>query len=146
MARRRITCRSTAALALSAAVGMLGCGGNPGAQGGRSAVATAAAEHAATLPVPKPILGGDFFPDSPHHKAGIFHQFYPIDVSLLGDGPWAEPNEITDFDGLVAQVFQGGAAVDNAGTAYNVDADTRVYVGEYVGTNGERAFGAFCTI
>ena len=67
-------------------------------------------------------------------------------MSLGGDGPWAEPNEITDFDGFVAQVFQSGTAVDNTGTAYNVDVDSRVYVGEYVATDGRLAHGAFCEL
>jgi hypothetical protein len=98
--------------------------------------------------VPKPIAGGDFFPDAPHHRAGIFHQFYPVAPGppLNGDGFWAEPNGITDFNGFVAQVFMGGNAVDSNGNQYIVDVDNRVYQGEYIGTNGQRAWGTFCEI
>lgn len=97
-------------------------------------------------PVPKPIAGGDYFPASAHHRAGIIHQFYPADPSVGGDGPWVEPNGMTDFNGFIAQVFMGGSAVDNKGNRYVVDVDNRVYQGEYVGTNGEHAFGTFCEI
>jgi hypothetical protein len=95
--------------------------------------------------VPRPIAGGDYFPDLPHHRAGIIHQFYPVPVAVPGgDGPWAEPNEITDFNGFIAQVFMGGTAVDGNGNQYNVDVDNRVYQGEYIGTNGKRGWGTFC--
>jgi len=102
-----------------------------------------AASH--PLVVPKPIAGGDFFPDLPHHRAGIIHQFYPV-APPLGDGPWAEPNGMTDFNGFVAQVFMGGTAVDSNGNQYIVDVDNRVYQGEYIGTNGQHAWGTFCEI
>ena len=105
----------------------------------------AAVHGAKSLPVPKPVPGGDFFPDSPTHRAGIIHQFYPV-VAPFGDGPWAEPNGMTDFKGFVAQVFMGGDAVDNHGNHYLVDVDNRVYRGEYIGTNGEHARGTFCEI
>lgn len=100
------------------------------------------------LVVPKPIAGGDSFPDAPHHRAGIYHQFYPVAPGppLFGDGFWAEPNEITDFDGFVAQVFMGGTAVDSNGNKYIVDVDNRVYQGEYIGKNGQHAWGTFCEI
>jgi len=96
--------------------------------------------------VPKPIAGGDFIPELGRHRAGIIHQFFPIAVSLGGDGEWAEPNEITDFNGFVAHVFMGGTAVDSQGNHYLVDVDNRVYQGEYIGTNGEHARGTFCEI
>jgi hypothetical protein len=96
--------------------------------------------------IPKPITGGDYFPASPHHRAGIIHQFYPADPSVNGDGPWVEPNGMTDFNGFIAQVFMGGTAVDNKGNQYIVDVDNRVYQGEYIGTNGELAWGTFCEI
>jgi hypothetical protein len=100
------------------------------------------------LAVPRPIAGGDFFPAMNFHRDGIIHQFYPVAAPPvnIGDGLLAEPNEITDFKGLVAQVFQGGTAVDSAGNQYNVDIDNRVYVGEYIATDGSHAFGAFCEI
>ena len=97
------------------------------------------------LIVPQPIAGGDFFPDSPHHRAGIFHQFFPV-APPNGDGELAEPNGLTDFNGFIAQVFMGGTAVDNHGNQYIVDVDNRVYQGEYIGANGEHAWGTFCEI
>jgi hypothetical protein len=101
--------------------------------------------------VPKPIPGGDFFPDSGHHVAGIIHQFYP---GPAFDGVWAEPNEIIDFNGTVAQVYMGGNAtatfIGDDGKPherdYRVDVDNRVYQGEFIATNGERAYGTFCEI
>ena len=96
--------------------------------------------------VPQPIAGGDFIPALPHHRAGIIHQFFPIAQANGGDGEWAEPNEITDFNGFIAQVFMGGTAVDNHGNQYIVDVDNRVYQGEYIGTNGQHAWGTFCEI
>ena len=53
---------------------------------------------------------------------------------------------MTDFKGFVAQVFQGGTAVDSNGTHYDVDIDSRVYVGEYIAVDGSHQFGAFCEI
>lgn len=99
-------------------------------------------------PVPRPIAGGDYFPDLPHHRAGIIHQFYPgpLNTPFPFDGVWAEPNEITDFDGIVAQVFMGGTAVDDKGNQYIVDVDNRVYQGEFIATNGERVHGTFCEL
>lgn len=126
--------------------GGLACQGSP-AQAGAPLEGTSAARHSATV-VPKPIAGGDYFPASGFHRAGIIHQFYPVPPPpvSIGDGIWAEPNGITDFNGFVAQIFQGGTAVDSDGKQYVVDVDNRVYVGEYVGTTGERAYGAFCEI
>jgi hypothetical protein len=121
--------------ALFAATGLLG---HPASQ------TASAASHSSI--VPKPIAGGDFYPDAPHHRAGIFHQFYPIAVAAGGDGPWAEPNGITDFNGFVAQVFMGGNAVDSNGNQYRVDVDNRVYQGEYIGRKGQHAWGTFCEI
>jgi len=43
------------------------------------------------------------------------------------DGDWADPNEITDFNGTAAQVYMGGTAVDNSGRQYIVDVDNRVF-------------------
>ena len=94
----------------------------------------------------RPDSSSDFFPDLPYHRAGIIHQFFPVAVSNGGDGKFAEPNEITDFNGFIAQVFMGGHAVDSRGNQYIVDVDNRVYQGEYIGINGERAWGTFCEI
>jgi hypothetical protein len=126
------------------AVVLAGCsgGGTPG--GGSSTDPLSASLVDRTKPVvPKPIASGDYFPAQFFHRDGIIHQWYPVDGF---DGPWAEPNGMTDFNGFVAQIFQGGTAVDSAGNQYNVDIDNRVYVGEYIGVDGRRAFGAFCEI
>jgi len=132
--------------------GVLGCQGSPAT--GRTASAARSAPSAdsfvspgdRTKPVvPKPIPGGDYFPAQFFHRDGIIHQFYPIPPPL-GDGPWADPNGMTDFNGFVAQIFQGGTAVDSAGQEYVVDIDNRVYVGEYIGVDGRHGFGAFCEI
>lgn len=133
---------------LLAASFAVSCQGGPGESDVASGIQGSALPSAAleVRPVPKPIAGGDYFPASPHHRAGIIHQFYPADVSVGGDGPWVEPNGMTDFDGFIAQVFMGGSAVDNKGKKYIVDVDNRVYQGEYIGTNGEHAFGTFCEI
>jgi hypothetical protein len=136
-----------AAAILGATLGGIACQGGvaPGATG---ATLSAAEAEASALPVPKPIASGDYFPAQFFHRAGIIHQYYPVapGAPLFGDGIWAEPNGMTDFNGFVAQIFQGGTATDSDGKLYIVDVDNRVYVGEYVGTNGERAYGAFCEL
>ncbi len=123
---------------------LAGCsgGGSPGE--GSSTYSLSGADRP-KLVVPKPIPGGDYFPDMPAHRAGIIHQFYPV-AAPVGDGVWAEPNGMTDFNGFVAQIFQGGTAVDSLGNQYIVDIDNRVYVGEYIGVDGRHAVGAFCEI
>ncbi len=139
--KRRVLVGITAAACVGgAAMGGLGCG--------EGATAASAAERSAALPVPKPIASGDYFPASAHHRDGIIHQWYPVAAPPVsfGDGVWAEPNGMTDFNGFVAQIFQGGTATDSDGKQYVVDVDNRVYVGEYVGTDGEHAVGAFCEI
>ena len=97
--------------------------------------------------VPKPIAGGDFIPELGRHRAGIIHQFFPIAVSLGGDGEWAEPNEITDFNGFV-----GVADVQGTGTATNpdgsteslkFDTDMRFMSGVYVGEDNAVHKGVF---
>jgi hypothetical protein len=146
--RRGLLASLSGLATLAGSIGTTGCQGPPNESELASGIAEAAQSSAAreSHAVPKPIAGGDYFPASPHHRAGIIHQFYPADPSVGGDGPWVEPNEITDFNGFVAQVFMGGTAVDNKGNHYIVDVDNRVYRGEYLGTNGERAFGTFCEI
>ncbi len=62
------------------------------------------------------------------------------------DGPDAEPNTITNFNGTFAQVYMGGHATDSAGGTWDVDVDTRVYQGEYVGADGVHAHGTFALI
>ncbi len=96
--------------------------------------------------IPLPIAGGDFIPAAPHHRAGIIHQFAPGPEANGLDGIWAEPNEITNFNGTVAQVYMGGTAIDNHGKRHRVDADNRVYQGEYFGADGRHGTGTFCEI
>lgn len=130
---------------LAIGVGALGCGGSPPTNPLQAAEPLNSSAEREDLVVPKPIPGGDYFPAQFFHRDGIIHQFYPVPAPL-GDGVWAEPNGMTDFKGFVAQIFQGGTAVDSAGKEYVVDIDTRVYVGEFIGTDGKHGFGAFCEI
>ena len=127
----------------------IACGDTHADGAARSAppAATARSERKAVA-VPKPVPGGDYLGDSPHHRAGIIHQFFPgpTGTPFGFDGVWAEPNEITDFNGTVAQVYMGGTAQDSKGNQYVVDVDNRVYQGEFIGTNGEHAYGTFCEI
>lgn len=86
---------------------------------------------------PLPIPGGDNIPP-------LIHQFLP---GPGFDGQDAEPNGITNFNGIFAQVYMGGHAVDSAGATWDVDVDTRVYQGEYVGANDKmHAHGTFVEI
>ena len=126
-------------------VGALGCQGSPPTNSFQSVDPRSSSAETVKLVVPKPIPGGDYFPAQFFHRDGIIHQFYPVPPPL-GDGIWAEPNGMTDFNGFVAQIFQGGTAVDSAGKEYVVDIDNRVYVGEYIGVDGRHGFGAFCEI
>jgi hypothetical protein len=119
----------------------LGCGG--AAPGSSTANSSTALRDRRNPPPPRPIAGGDYFPAQFFHRDGIIHQWYPVDGV---DGAWAEPNGMTDFNGFVAQVFQGGTAVDSNGVQYDVDIDNRVYVGKYIAVDGSRQSGAFCEI
>jgi hypothetical protein len=132
--------KNTLIVLLAASAGAVSCQSPPA-----ESKSTQSAEHSSAArkapAVPRPIPGGDFFPATEHHPAGIIHQFYP---GL--DPEWSDPNEMTDFDGLVAQVYMGGNAFDNQGRHWLVDVDNRVYQGEFIGTNGELAYGTFCEI
>jgi len=123
--------------------GSIGCQGSPATGFASSAGLVSSSANRTKLVVPKPIPGGDYFAAQYFHRDGIIHQFYPVEGF---DGPWAEPNGITDFNGFAAQIFQGGTAVDSAGQEWVVDIDNRVYVGEYIGVDGRHGFGAFCEI
>jgi hypothetical protein len=95
---------------------------------------------------PLPIPGGDVIPCPCTGQASgsvLIHQFLP---GPGFDGQDAEPNGITNFNGTFAQVFMGGHAVDSAGRKWDVDVDTRVYQGEYVGANGMHDYGTFVEI
>jgi hypothetical protein len=105
---------------------------------------------------PLPIPGGDIIPCPCAGKPSgslLIHTFSP---GPGFDGQDAEPNTITNFNGTFAQVYMGGHATDSAGgppscfgapgCTWDVDVDTRVYQGEYVGANGVHAHGTFALI
>ena len=102
--------------------------------------------HGKASVAPLPIPGGDVIPCPCTGQASgslLIHQFLP---GPGFDGQDAEPNGITNFNGTFAQVYMGGHAVDSAGRAWDVDVDTRVYQGEYVGANGMHDHGTFVEI
>src|SRR5215831_12232174 len=95
---------------------------------------------------PLPIPGGDVIPCPCMGQATgsiVIHQVLP---GPGFDGQDAEPNGITNFNGTFAQVYMGGHAVDGASRVWDVDVDTRVYQGEYVGANGIHDHGTFVEI
>ncbi|MBV9324745.1 MAG: hypothetical protein JO352_13260 [Chloroflexi bacterium] len=81
-------------------------------------------------------------PDFPPFQV---HQFLP-GVGAGFDGLNAEPNGITNFNGLAGLGYTSGTATDNRGRTYTAQTDNRVYQGQYVGANGERAHGTFVEI
>lgn len=76
-----------------------------------------------------PIPGGDVIP-APLNSP--INQFTP-GVGTGFDGENAEPNGITNFDGVIAMGYTLGTATDSHGKAYQVITDVRVYQGEYRG-------------
>ena len=95
--------------------------------------------------VPKPIAGGDFIPDKPHHRAGIIHSFFPV-APPNGDGEWAEPNEITDFNGFVGVAVVDGTGTDGSGHPLLWEVDLRFMKGVYRGADGDFHEGAFALV
>ena len=102
---------------------------------------------------PVPIPGGDVIP-APLNSP--INQFTP-GVGAGFDGENAEPNGITNFDGVIAMGYTLGTATDNAGKLYQVITDVRVYQGDYFGavstfdaggtiTSRKRAHGTFVEI
>src|SRR5712692_445546 len=98
---------------------------------------------------PVPLPGGDLI--SPF---GLFNQFLPGFGNIF-DGLNADPHGITNFRGTAAMGYTNGTATDNAGKAYTVITDIRVYQGEFVGaeanggagrTKSARAHGTFVEI
>jgi hypothetical protein len=82
--------------------------------------------------VPVPIPGGDVYPP----LTSPVYQFTPGPPGIPAapaDGVNAEPNGITNFDGVIAMGYTLGTATDNAGTPYQVITDIRVYKGDYYG-------------
>ena len=103
---------------------------------------TAARQSVPPLPIP----GGDVIPcPCTGQPTGsiLIHSFLP---GPGFDGQDAEPNGITNFNGIFAQVYMGGHAVDSSHRALDVDVDVRVYQGEYVGANGMHDHGTFVEI
>ena len=102
--------------------------------------------HGKASVAPLPIPGGDLIPCPCTGQASgslLIHQFLP---GPGFDGQDAEPNGITNFNGIFAQVYMGGHAVDSADLKRDVDVDVRVYQGEYVGANGMHDHGTFVEI
>src|SRR5215470_2270085 len=75
---------------------------------------------------PVPIQGGDIIPP-------FVTQFLP-GPGL--DGLNADPQGITNFNGVVAMGYTSGTATDSAGHVYNIGTDIRVYQGTFVGAHG----------
>jgi hypothetical protein len=97
--------------------------------------------------LPVPIPGGDVIPP-------LVNQFFPGDGDGF-DGLNADPHGITNFRGTVAMGYTNGLATDNAGNAYQVITDIRVYQGDYIGaqatyggggTSSAKAHGTFVEI
>jgi hypothetical protein len=101
--------------------------------------------------LPAPVPGGDVVLGPP---AGVFNQFFS-GVGAGFDELNAEPQGITNFNGVIALGYTSGSATDNSGTTYQVITDVRVYQGDYVGaqatfpaggTTSARAHGTFVEI
>jgi hypothetical protein len=77
---------------------------------------------------PVPVPGGDVVP--PIQWINIFT---PGGPGAGFDGVNAEPNTITNFDGVIAMGYTLGTATDTAGKVYQVVGDVRVFKGDYYG-------------
>ena len=106
-------------------------------------ILTSAAVWAQTTPqvFPVPIPGGDVIP--PPLNSPI-NQFTP-GVGAGFDGENAEPNGITNFDGMIAMGYTLGTATDSTGTPYQVITDVRVYQGDYLGAVATFGLGGTTT-
>ena len=65
-----------------------------------------------------------------------------------GSGPWlhsvdVEASTIADFNGVTALAYMVGTARGNDGSSYNLEADVRVFEGQYVGADGAPGAGTF---
>ena len=101
--------------------------------------------HSSREPVaPVPIPGGDVL-GPPDFPPVLFHQFLPGSGAGF-DGINAEPNGITNFQGLAALGYTSGTAIDSRGRTYNIQTDIRGYQGNYVGADGKHAHGTFVEI
>jgi len=92
---------------------------------------------------PVPIPGGLQIPGGP-----FIHIFFPGPEALnpLFMGIDVEPSVITNFRGFSAIAYLAGTATGNDGKLYNLEADIRVYQGEYVASDGSHHFGTFALI
>lgn len=82
-------------------------------------------------PIAVPIPGGDVLPN-PDGSTALWNNFFP-GLGTIYDGQNAEPNQITNFKGLVAMGYTLGTATDNNRNKYAVITDIRVYQGDYFG-------------
>ena len=89
---------------------------------------------------PVPIPGGDVIPP-------FINQFTPgvPGPGVFFDGVNAEPNGITNFEGVAAMGYTLGTATDNAGKQYQVITDIRVYQGDYRGAQSSYGAGGSTT-
>ena len=77
---------------------------------------------------PAPVPGGDVVP--PIQWINIF---MPGVTGPGFDGVNAEPNTITNFDGVIAMGYTLGTAMDSTGKQYQVIGDVRVFKGDFHG-------------
>ena len=77
---------------------------------------------------PVPVPGGDVVP--PIQWVNIF---MPGVTGPGFDGVNAEPNTITNFDGVIAMGYTLGTAMDSTGKQYQVIGDVRVFKGDFHG-------------
>jgi hypothetical protein len=102
------------------------------------------AADARPVPQPVPIAGGDVL-GPPSFPPFLVHQFLP-GPGVGFDGLNAEPNGITNFQGLAALAYTSGTATDNHGRSYLAQTDIRLYQGDYVAADGAHAHGTFVEI
>jgi hypothetical protein len=98
---------------------------------------------------PRPIPGGIQIPKGP-----LIHIYLPgpksvtlpfSKLQLMGEE--VEPSTITNSRGFVAMAALVGRAGDAARPSrFNIEADIRVFQGEYVGGDGRRQRGTFALI
>jgi hypothetical protein len=107
-------------------------------------LAPPAVADARSMPQPVPIPGGDVL-GPPTFAPFLIHQFLPGPGAGF-DGVNAEPNGITNFQGLAALAYTSGTATDNRGRSYVAQTDIRLYQGEYVAADGTHAQATFVEI
>lgn len=111
-------------------------------------VGVALPNHVRTLPAPTPIPGGLQIPDGPLLQIflpGPEGQVLPFSGLPL-QGRDVEPSTITDRDGFTALAYLIGTATDGEGNEYNLEADIRVFRGEYIAADGTHHRGLFAML